>query len=162
MTRVCVLAALLAAGCNLNRNDGTTEPAPAPQVSSLIEVAPPPHLAKPVVELTPAAVKEIQKYITQDPEMKECYLRVRVVPSGCQGFMHKLDLDPVVSGDDRTFEASGVKVVIAERQVGLIRGSTVDFGQENGQVGFKVKNPNFEGKCAKNSMEELKSQPVAK
>jgi hypothetical protein len=38
----------------------------------------------------------------------------------------------------------------------------VDYAEEKGQVGFKVKNPNFEGERAKCSLEELEKQPVAR
>ena len=46
--------------------------------------------------------------------------------------------------------------------LGMIRGTTVGFGQENGRTGFTVKNPNFEGECAGRSLEQLQNQPIAK
>lgn len=161
MTRACVMAAVLVAGCNLGRDANSPEPSPARPAESLSRPeAPAPHAAKSIVEVTPAAAAEIRRHLAEVPEAGGCYLRVRVVPGGCQGFLHKLDLDPVTSAADHTFEANGVKVVVAARQVALIRGTTVDFGEDKGQRGFKVRNPNFEGPAAKWSLEELTTRPV--
>jgi iron-sulfur cluster assembly protein len=114
--------------------------------------------------VTAEAANAVRQHLADQPELARCYLRLRVVPGGCQGFMHKLDLDPVVSPEDYTFESGGVKVVVLARQIELLRGTTVDFGRssEGDKVGFKVENPNFMGEACKRSVEVLQEEPVAK
>jgi iron-sulfur cluster assembly protein len=107
----------------------------------------------PLITVTPKAAATINQIVNQVNAEKGTterpFLRVRVVPGGCQGFLHKLDLDPDTSPADHRCESQGVRVVFFKRQMEMLRGAEVDFGEENGQVGFKIENPNLKGESAK-------------
>jgi iron-sulfur cluster assembly accessory protein len=102
--------------------------------------------------VTPKAAATITGLIAEQRRMgvtEEVFLRVCVVPGGCQGFTHKLDLDLEVSPEDQVSESAGVKVVTFKRQTEMLRGCRVDYGEEDGREGFKIHNPNFDGESAR-------------
>src|SRR4051812_15102627 len=148
-----VTAALLAciAGPAAGCHRGAAPAAPAPNVSADSAVTATGESAiAPLVTLTPEAEEAVARVVREQRVAGRWYLRVRVVPGGCTGFQHKLDLefDPPAP-DDRVTESSGVSVVVSAQQVEMLRGTRVDFGVEGGREGFIVKNPNFEGEGAK-------------
>jgi iron-sulfur cluster assembly protein len=103
----------------------------------------------PLITVTPKAAATINQIIAEKGPTAKPFLRVRVIPGGCQGFLHKLDLDLDTSSADHVCESRGVRVVLFKRQMEMLRGVEVDFGEENGQLGFKIENPNFKGESAK-------------
>jgi iron-sulfur cluster assembly protein len=143
-----LLAAAASVGCdNDSRPDpvGPSSRPPVPQSSK----APEPEAARPFGTVTPKAAAEIRRITAAQEFTGTVYLRVRVVRGGCCGYLHKLDLDPVASAEDHVAESGGVKVVAHKRQVEMLRGSEVDFGRAGHQVGFKIRNPNFDGEGAR-------------
>ncbi len=114
---------------------------------------------QPVVSVTPKAVKSLTQFVGEQGITEPWYLRVGVFPGGCCGFMHKLDLDTELSPfADHTFESGGVTVVVLKRQVEMLRGTQVDFGEEREKQGFLIKNPNFEGESLKNWLPVLSAE----
>jgi iron-sulfur cluster assembly protein len=100
-----------------------------------------------VVAVTPNAAKAFTRFCNEAGCAGTCYLRVRVVPGGCSGFLHKLDLDSAASPTtDHVFESAGIRVVVMKRQVEMLRGTQVDYGEKSGKQGFEVTvAPNFQG-----------------
>lgn len=159
---VCALSAILLVGCY---SDRVVEPAGLPTQAKPMSASP--TAEPPVVTLTPKAVgmvrQAIADYNADEPAPgTKLYLRIRVIPGGCQGFMQKLDLDPTTTADDYIFETEGVSVVILRRQVDMLRGTQVDFVEENGKVGFKVENPNFNGDWTKKWLPVLEGEKEIK
>src|SRR5262249_46357729 len=116
----------------------------------------------PAISLTAKAAATLHTIIANQGGIGKCVLRVRVVPGGCQGFMHKLDLDPNTSSEDHLCESRGIKVAIFKRQFDMLRGTEIDFGQENGKEGFKVENPNFKGEWTKKWLALLEKEKDVK
>lgn len=123
---------------------------------------PSPRPDEPVVTVTPKAAAMVRQYAAGQPGGEKLYLRIRVVPGGCQGFMQKLDLDPDVSPADQIWESEGVRVVVFRRQVEMLRGAVVDFGDADGKQGFTVENPNFKGDWMKKWQSALESEKDVK
>lgn len=136
-----LFAAALASGC---------VPACDPPESSPVATREPVPIPgdPPAVTLTPRAAATVKRLIADQQTAGKLYLRLRVLPGGCQGFTHKLDLDSVATGEDRTCESAGVTIVMAARQVELLRGTRIDYGEKGGERGFMTDNPNFEGERA--------------
>ena len=116
----------------------------------------------PAVTVTPKAAAMVHQYAAEMPKGSKVYLRLRVVPGGCQGFMHKLDLDADVSADDHVCESAGVSVVVFKRQLEMLRRAQVDFGEVDGKRGFQVENPNFEGEGASKWLTVLEGEKDTK
>jgi iron-sulfur cluster assembly accessory protein len=153
---LCALTAILILGCN-ESPDGVQVKSAAPSVLATEKPVVKPS-DPPLVRVTPKAAATIRDIVASQGVPGTQYLRLRVVPGGCQGFMHKLDLDPVVSPEDYTCESAGVKVVVFLRQKEMLRGADVDFGEVDGKQGFKIENPNFKGEAAKKWLAQLEKE----
>jgi iron-sulfur cluster insertion protein len=157
-------AALSLAGCigNLPQGNGPDQPASrptTPQIDASQNDA--------VFEVTPAAAQKVQEIIREGQASgalpkEKLYLRLRVVAGGCCGFLHKIDLDPDVAADDRSFTVGGVSAVVSSRQFEMLCGARVDYVASGKEVGFSVKNPNFEGEALKKWLPLLEAQEKAK
>jgi iron-sulfur cluster assembly accessory protein len=96
--------------------------------------------------------------LRKDGQTGPVYLRLRVLPGGCTGFMHKLDLDPVTSSStDHVCDCGGINVVIWKSQVQMLRGAKVDYGEKDGRTGFIIQNPNIEGVAEKDWLPKLEA-----
>ena len=73
-------------------------------------------------------------------------LRGKVVGGGCSGVMYELGFDN--GGDaDKVVDVGGFDLIVDNRSVLYLAGSTVDFeGGLNG-AGFKIVNPNANSTC---------------
>ena len=74
-------------------------------------------------------------------------LRVAVRPGGCSGFSYEMFFDTETSGDDKTIEHSGVRVVVDASSAMLLEGATLDYKDGLEQSGFSINNPNAERTC---------------
>ncbi|WP_188206582.1 HesB/IscA family protein [Alkalibacillus aidingensis] len=88
-------------------------------------------------------VKEMMK----DETAEEVYLRFGVKGGGCSGLSYKLGFDYDVKETDRLFEEDGIKIVIAEMDIPIIEGTTIDFKQNMMGGGFTIDNPNAIVSC---------------
>lgn len=98
------------------------------------------------VVITDSAARRIKELRTMEGNV-DLMLRVSVSGGGCSGFQYGFSLDDRVAGDDRTFEHAGVKVVIDEVSLGLLKGSKLDFREDLGGAYFQVSNPNATSSC---------------
>ena len=114
----------------------------APETPAVVEFGPP---EPQVATISPAAHAVLQRELGKEKHGQTMHLRLTVVAGGCEGYLHKLDLDPSVTSEDSVFEIAGHSVAILKTSVELVRGSTIDYVTENGKTGFKVINPNREG-----------------
>lgn len=74
-------------------------------------------------------------------------LRVTVSGGGCSGFQYGFTLDHALSEEDRTFSRDGVKVVIDDVSLDLLKGSEIDFVEDLIGSYFSIKNPNASSTC---------------
>ena len=73
-------------------------------------------------------------------------LRIRVVPGGCSGYSYDMVFDDAAEGDN-VFEHEGVKLLVDADSLPLLNGAEIDFEEQLGQEGFKIKNPNASSGC---------------
>ena len=74
-------------------------------------------------------------------------LRVTVSGGGCSGFQYGFKLDSARAAEDRVFEQEGVKVVVDETSLDLVKGATLDFVEDLVGSYFKMTNPNAVSTC---------------
>lgn len=74
-------------------------------------------------------------------------LRIAVSGGGCSGFQYGFSLDNQRRDDDRVFENGGIKVVVDEVSLELLRGAELDYIDDLIGAYFAVKNPNATATC---------------
>lgn len=95
--------------------------------------------------LTPSAAARVA-WIAQKQD-KPAILRLAVEGGGCSGFQYRFGLADMVEAEDTMVETDGVKLVVDEMSLDLVRGSAVDYVEELGGAAFKVTNPNATAGC---------------
>lgn len=73
--------------------------------------------------------------------------RVRVDGGGCNGFQYIFDFDEDIKNDDIIFEKDGVKILIDETSLTLLKGSELDYIEDLMGSYFTVRNPNASSSC---------------
>lgn len=97
------------------------------------------------VALTPSAAARVAAIARK--QGKEPILRLSVDGGGCAGFQYRFGLAEQVEADDSVVTTDGVKLVVDEISLDLVRGSAVDFVESLGGASFQVTNPNAASGC---------------
>lgn len=107
-------------------------------------------VASPTVEMnvTPAAVEEIKKFLASEDDLPETAgLRVRVVPGGCSGFQYSLNIEEDSRPGDFLIDREGVKLFVDMFSAQYLNGITIDYTSNMMGSGFTFENPNATGGC---------------
>ena len=100
-----------------------------------------------MIQVSPSAADHISYLRGKDNIPKDKALRIAIKEGGCSGFSYKLDFDDKARETDKTFESSGIKLVIEGKSLLYIMGMTLDYeGGLNGK-GFIFSNPNAKETC---------------
>ena len=91
------------------------------------------------VALTPAAAARVAAIATR--QNKLALLRLSVEGGGCSGFQYKFGLADAPEADDSVAETDGVRLLVDQVSLDLVRGCTVDYVESLGGAAFKVDNP---------------------
>jgi Fe-S cluster assembly iron-binding protein IscA len=150
---LCAALALVVGLTCLGCDERSTEATPK-QIPARTEQPPPSKPegpAKPFVEVTPRAAKRVKEIVESQGITETWALRLQASwPKGVCSPQHKLDLETnLSSSSDTVFESGSMRVIVLKRQADMFRGAQIDFGEKDGQLGFLVNNPNFEGDLLK-------------
>jgi iron-sulfur cluster insertion protein len=102
--------------------------------------------AKPAFGITASAAKRIGELRSADGN-DALMLRITISGGGCAGFQYGFDFDDKSGDDDRIFERDGVKVVIDEMSLSLVKDGEVDFKENLLGSFFAIENPNATSSC---------------
>jgi len=80
-------------------------------------------------------------------QAKPAILRLSVEGGGCSGFQYKFGLADAPEDGDTIAEVDGVKLVVDDISLDLVRGAAVDFVDNLGGAHFAVTNPNAASGC---------------
>ena len=72
---------------------------------------------------------------------KPAILRLSVEGGGCSGFQYRFGLADGLAQDDTVAETAGVRLVVDEVSLDLVRGAEVDYVESLGGAAFRVDNP---------------------
>ncbi len=97
------------------------------------------------IALSPAAAARVAKIAER--QNKPAILRLSVEGGGCAGFQYKFGLADAPASDDILVETDGVRLVVDEVSLDLVRGSVVDFVESLGGAAFQVRNPQAASGC---------------
>ena len=102
-------------------------------------------LTQPHVALTPAAAARVA--VIAQKTSKPAILRLSVEGGGCSGFQYKFGLADAPENGDTIAETDGVRLVVDDMSLDLVRGAQVDFVDNLGGAHFAVTNPNAASGC---------------
>jgi len=97
------------------------------------------------IALSPAAAARVARIA--DKQGKPAILRLSVEGGGCAGFQYKFGLADAIEDGDRVVETDGVRLVVDDVSLDLVRGSVVDFVESLGGAAFQVRNPQAASGC---------------
>ena len=102
-------------------------------------------MSEPQIILTPSAAKRVATIAQK--QGKSAILRLSVEGGGCSGFQYRFALADGIEDGDVLAEQDGVRLVVDDVSIDLVRGSAVDFIESLGGAAFQVKNPNAAAGC---------------
>ncbi|MFW6067545.1 MAG: HesB/IscA family protein [Myxococcota bacterium] len=107
----------------------------------------PVQTGEPPIQLTAKAVEMAKKKLAEGGE-GVLGLRVGVRGGGCSGYSYVFDFATKVRPKrDLVYDFDGLKVVVDDRSVQYLQGSTLDWEHKLMGYGFKWRNPNASGGC---------------
>lgn len=99
------------------------------------------------ITVTPTAVAEVQKFITEQGAAETAGLRVAVLPGGCSGFQYGLNIEDEPQDDDEILASNGIKLFVDPFSGQYLDGVEIDYVTTMMGAGFTFKNPNATGGC---------------
>ena len=102
-------------------------------------------MTTPDIALTASAAQRVAAIAAR--QNKPAILRLSVDGGGCSGFQYKFGLADAPASDDTVAETDGVRLVVDEISLDLIRGARVDYVESLGGAAFKVDNPMAASGC---------------
>ena len=99
-----------------------------------------------MIHVTPKAAEQIQ-VIMKKEGLEGHALRVEAQGGGCSGMSYRLAFEKDTTPDDKTFEESGVKIVVDKKSYIVLNGMTLDFTDGLQGSGFVFQNPNAKSTC---------------
>ncbi|OWK28264.1 iron-sulfur cluster insertion protein ErpA [Sphingomonas mucosissima] len=97
------------------------------------------------IALTPAAAARVAAIAAK--QNKPAILRLSVEGGGCSGFQYCFGFAEAPEAGDIIAETDGVRLVVDDVSVDLVRGASVDYVESLGGAAFKVDNPNAASGC---------------
>ncbi|WP_288455774.1 iron-sulfur cluster insertion protein ErpA [uncultured Sphingomonas sp.] len=97
------------------------------------------------IALTPAAAARVAAIAAR--QNKPAILRLSVEGGGCSGFQYKFGFADAPEAADVVVETDGVRLVVDDVSLDLVRGASVDYIESLGGASFKVDNPNAASGC---------------
>ena len=97
------------------------------------------------IALSPAAAARVASIAQR--QGKPAMLRLSVEGGGCAGFQYRFGLAEDIEAGDSVVETDGVRLVVDDISLDLVRGSVVDFVESLGGAAFQVRNPNAASGC---------------
>ncbi len=96
------------------------------------------------ISLTEAAASRVREFMAREGGIG---LRVDVRRTGCSGWAYDVGIAQGASDGDHVFEDQGLKVVVSDKALPMVSGTTVDFVHDGLVREFRFRNPNVTGEC---------------
>lgn len=96
------------------------------------------------ISLTDSAVARIREFLARDGGEG---LRIDIRRTGCSGYAYDVALARQIDDSDHVFEQDDLKIVVADKAMAMVAGTTVDFVEEGLVREFRFRNPNVTGEC---------------
>lgn len=103
------------------------------------------HSSEAHVALTPAAAARVA--VIAAKQGKPAILRLSVDGGGCSGFQYRFGLADAPEPADTVAETEGVRLLVDDVSLDLVRGASVDYVESLGGAAFRVTNPQAASGC---------------
>jgi iron-sulfur cluster assembly protein len=100
-----------------------------------------------MIELTPAAIKEIKR-IQTSRQQPDTYFRLGVTEGGCSGLCYVLELSQTKEESDRVYPLDQITLVIDSDSLPYLEQLRVDYAEDLMGGGFRFTNPNTQSSCS--------------
>jgi iron-sulfur cluster assembly protein len=100
-----------------------------------------------MITVTPTAVEEVRKFMSEQGSTDTAGLRVAVLPGGCSGFQYGLNIEDEQQEDDEILDVNGLRVFVDPFSSQYLEGVEIDYVTTMMGSGFTFKNPNASGGC---------------
>src|SRR5699024_8912172 len=74
-------------------------------------------------------------------------LRVGVRKSGCSGYMYTMDYADEIGADDHVFGSEDARLLVADKHMAVLAGTTVDFCRDGLNQVVRFDNPRAQHAC---------------
>lgn len=98
------------------------------------------------VILTEAAAEKVQGLLARENN-PDLHLRVFVSGGGCSGFQYGFTFDDQVNDNDTLVETTGVKLLVDQMSLDLLKGAEIDYQSSVQGESFVIRNPNASSTC---------------
>lgn len=97
------------------------------------------------IELTLAARERMRDFLARHPGVVGVRFGVR--RTGCSGYGYTVDLAEIIDDGDTVLEIDGVRLVVDDKSLPFIDGTTIDYVKNGLGANFVYANPNATGEC---------------
>lgn len=97
------------------------------------------------IKVTTAAAEHIRRLLAK--RGSGLGLRVKVKPDGCSGYSYVVDYADAADEHDAVFEDQGVSIIIDDKSLPLLDGTTVDYVTKGLNSTLTFNNPHAEHLC---------------
>ena len=99
-----------------------------------------------LVNVSSTAVQAIQELLNEK-NLVDHALRLFVAGKSCSGYQFGLSLDNNIAESDTSVEVSGIKIVVDNQSLEFVKGTNLDFIDDERGKGFLIENPNMATSC---------------
>jgi iron-sulfur cluster assembly protein len=100
-----------------------------------------------MITLSERASHRIKEMLAQEEHPEKLYLRIGVTHGGCSGFSYGMGFDEDKTEDDLELEQHGVRILVDQHSLDLIKGLEIDYKESMMGGGFTIHNPNAIATC---------------
>ncbi len=101
-------------------------------------------ISREAVVLTAAAASRVREFLAREGGIG---LRVDVRRTGCSGWAYDVAIANAAQDNDHIFESEGLQVLVSDKAMPMVAGTTVDFVHAGLTREFRFRNPNVTGEC---------------
>ena len=82
-----------------------------------------------------------------DAQSDISFIRIGVREAGCSGYEYFFNFENILSDKDTEFVFDHCKIIVDETSLNLMKGSLVEYSEDNLNKGITFKNPNAKAVC---------------
>ncbi|MDJ0800759.1 MAG: iron-sulfur cluster assembly accessory protein [Calothrix sp. MO_167.B12] len=110
-----------------------------------------------MIQLSPAAAKEIRRLMLKQQVSKNC-CRLAVKPGGCNDFFYDLSFNNQEIGDrDRACDCDDIQVIVDSESLNYVKGLKLDYSEDLMGGAFRFHNPQASVTCGCGNSFSLKT-----